>query len=784
MSRLNNKAFNLAAVAFGLAALLVACGGEENEGGEQDGGRIGKVHSLAGGLERLGVDTSQSDRTDPEGNALPKGYNPLSKKYRTLAPLSELYFSGMTIDDKDQGLLDDGTESYAELYSDADGSWTQLHHISGKGDLDGDGFDEVVVAYHVANDKEIKLKVIDRGADGIYTATTSTLVSGVDVSAGHPALATGDLDHDGLDEIALAFAETLYIVDDAKAGLALLDSRDYSSPNPDKNVRLLSPGIGDFNGDGKAQLYLVHSLPGKSVSEGHANFYLYDSTDLTKEQDSGLLTFLAGDTAHVITLARIAVGDIDGDKLDEVVFNAASDKASGLVFALDDRKTGAALSASRSHTNTAAVLLNGVTLLDVDGDATKEIFNGTELLKYDANKDDLTVVSKLPSSILSFTAAGDVDGDHREDLVHVALMIPSTLGVLTIWGMDQTSTFVKKETKTATLSGNGVMPTLVTANVDDDSLVVRYTGKTELHFSKPQLIAVMAAPPYYQGIGQNVDGSGTTFGRSKALETEASASVGLSVGFSIGAKAGFKLFGNGVEVETKRTFKASMDWTATATASYETTVSYTGGPDEDKVVFTSVPFDVYYYEVVSSPDPNAVGETITINLPRAPQTFSVSRTFYNANNGDALDVDASILPHTIGDPRSYPTAAEMKAATHYGILPIGFVNPDTVTVGQGSGVQTMTINASASLGLGVEMELSVETEAEVTAGPVVAGGSVEFRLGVGLSVTASEGLFIEGVIGDIPEASYTGDMLYKAGIYAYPHKADGQFFLVINYWVE
>ena len=126
-----------------------------------------------------------------------------------------------------------------------------------------------------------------------------------------------------------------------------------------------------------------------------------------------------------------------------------------------------------------------------------------------------------------------------------------------------------------------------------------------------------------------------------------------------------RLGGVGIKVtsKTKRTFKASMDWTATASASIETTVSYSSGPGEDKVVFSSVPFDVYYYEVISSPDPKAVGETITINLPREPQTFSVSRTFFNDNNGEAMDIDERILPHTIGDPWSYdPSRVEARSS--------------------------------------------------------------------------------------------------------------------------
>lgn len=768
-----------------LALLLAACGGEEAGQGELDEqGDLAERSRGQGGLKALGVDTTQSDRLDPNGKPLPKDYHPLTKKSSALGPLCEIYFSGVTINGRSQALLDDGTKQYAELYSDSDGSWAKAPHASGKADVDGDGFDEIVVAYYVANDKTLKLNVIDRAAGGSYSASTSTLASGVEGSTQLlMGLASGDLDQDGLDELALAVGEKLYIVDDQKAKLAIVASKDFKVAGSSGALRLLSAAIGDFDGDGKAQLYVIHSVPGQSLNEGYASYYLYDGA-LLQERKHGLLTHLVSGSAQVITLARVAAGDIDGDKLDELVINAYSTKSIGLVFAIDDQKSSKTLAAAHSHTDMFSVLVNGVNLADVDGDATQEIFTGKTLLAYDAKQDTFTTKATFSTSFGAISAAGDLDGDLKQDLVVLSLGTAGATTSLTVWGMDKTSAFVVKKTLAAVMPSSSVFPTLITANVDDDSLVVAYTGKTELTFSKPQLIAVMAAPPTHEGIDQNLDASGTTFGTSKSLETEAGASIGLGVGFSVGGKGGFKLFGNGVEVEAKRTFKASMNWTATATASFETSVSYTGGADEDKVVFSSVPVDVYYYKVLSSPDPKAVGQTITINLPRKPQVLSVSRSFYNANNGDAMDVDSSILSHTIGKPHSYPTKTQMLAATKLGTSQIGFVNPNPVTVGQGSGVQTMTINASAGVGLGVEIELSSETEAQLTAGPLTVGASQELKLGVSFSVTASAGLFMEGTIGDIPAASYTSDKMYRAGLFAHSKQVSGQSFMVINYWVE
>ncbi len=48
---------------------------------------------------------------------------------------------------------------------------------------------------------------------------------------------------------------------------------------------------------------------------------------------------------------------------------------------------------------------------------------------------------------------------------------------------------------------------------------------------------------------------------------------------------------------------------------------------DDAVVFTVIPFDVYYYKVVSSPDPADINKTVSINVPRKLSTYKVPVDF-------------------------------------------------------------------------------------------------------------------------------------------------------------
>jgi hypothetical protein len=734
----------------------------------------------ADALEQLGVNMDVGPRQDPDGMDLDPNFHPLGRPRSVLAPLAELYLAGLSYG----GVREDDKNGGGELYRDDDLDYVDSLPLTRNGDVDGDGRDEIVIVYWDYPNAELWLKVIDR-VDGAYVVTKTRVASNVTWEfpevispAVLMSMAIGDLDDDGRDEVAFSFFNTVRVFDDAEAGHTLLASRYMQMENPGTPLTWLRLGIGNFFGDDKERLLVtVTPMDAQAGACDGAQYHIFKDA-LLEDQVFTWLRRTDGEILQCVT--EMGVGDVDGDNLDEVVLNAED-----ALWVMDDQHAGGNMLTSTPTDEPAAIVL------DVDGDGMKEVVDRSRL--YDFENGVLRLVDSNirdgdPSNQVPYTygaSVGDIDGDLCEEWIVGGSEVR-------IFGNDGAGQMRWRKALPFDASVVGA------ANLDDDSLTLEYTGKSELRFTSPRIMAVLAAPPGYLDIGQQ--GGSTTFGKTNEEQTDASASLGVSLGFSVGAKAGADLLGIGAEASVKTTFKASMTFSAGVSTLLRTTYSYTSGAEEDKVIFAVVPVDIYYYDVLAAADPAAVGTIVGVNLPRKPQILSVSRSYYNANNGAEQDVGPEVLEHTIGEPFSYPTAAEREEHLAAGLQLIdeegrnplkqelgGWINEQMVTVGEGSGLQTLTIESSKSTSYGVSLDLSAEIEAEVSAGVVVGGSaglSAGLSTGVEFNVTATEGFFVEGAIGDIPAEHFTSDKLYRAGLYAYPQQVEDQQFLVVNYWVS
>ena len=256
----------------------------------------------------------------------------------------------------------------------------------------------------------------------------------------------------------------------------------------------------------------------------------------------------------------------------------------------------------------------------------------------------------------------------------------------------------------------------------------------ELLFTDPTIVTVMASPPYHAGIEQ------------------------------------------------------SLDFTASQSTTIEKYNSYTSGPGEDKVVFTSVPFDVYYYTIVSSPAAEDVGRTVSINIPREIQTLASSIGFYNDHNGQAPDVDENVFQHSPGDVWSYPSADDKNRilreaeSSEPGYQSL-WNGPRPVS--EGSGYDTIGISTTEGSARGASMDLNVKLEFSSTSpGGAKVGSSIGFHYGYSYSLSTEDTAFFEGTVGNIAASDYTADNLYQYGLMVYPQQYGDQDFVVMNYWLE
>ncbi|MGC4086788.1 MAG: hypothetical protein QM756_02605 [Polyangiaceae bacterium] len=550
------------------------------------------------------------------------------------------------------------------------------------------------------------------------------------------------------------------------------------------DINAVFVAAGDLDGDANDEL--VVSFSANNATEGRAR--IYDNTRIVRDERLTYTDPEPGWGTRNIQQAQVGVGNVDSDRLDEAVFFGRASDNRWQVFVMDDLVNAppATIPWKSLHHEfcCSGEIPHPFGLLDFDGDGVKEVFAQFAVLKMNtatvtANMKPTPLVTNVFDGRIGDpygrprVATGDIDADGKEDVIVEADYRIRVFGLNALQDIVEKQQWIHPDYSTA-----NYLSTIVAAgNFDKDSPVVQFDGDHELLFTDPNIVAVLSSPPYVAGIGQDVDNTKSSFGVIKGTEHETQQDIGLSVGWSIGTKSDF-LFGS---AESKLEVEASLDFTSYSSHSITKSLTYATAGGQDLVVFSTIPFDVYYYTIVSSPDPLEVGTEITINIPRVPQTIAADPAFFNEHSGpNGVKIDESVLRHTLGVPASYPKPADRDRY----LLRNGSAAADLPTAVTESGTATSTLQISSKKGSGTSMALDVKFSWEVSgkSGPSV-GGSVGFHYGYSYTVTTSEETLYSGTVGAIPPKQFTKN-LYSYGIMAYPETLGQQNFLRLDYWVE
>lgn len=825
-------------------------------------------------LDCLGVPEDDSARADRTGQPLPDSYSPLGPT-KTVGASMELFMVGMQIapptpvgegDVLDNRavlveLTDDPTGGLDTTVLDAQPPGTKWEHDSRSGhpsaqttraaagpDLDGDGIDEIVVAYldvdDPVNEGVVFFEIVNVAAPQIVV----TVPDARDV-----VLERIDVDGDGADELALGVATAeagyVFIVDrDAADRFYAVEAATKTMPRitttGGASIELASGNLDRDNGEELAAV--LNEL--NSNTSGTTTYSVFD------DASTGYAALAASESIRVqddgsfeAKVADVTLGDVDADGVDELVFAGLSELLGDTCTAyhhvylvLDDAGDADAPLAPLAQlaedvryipssgcsevTDELPVYHVFVNALDVDADGVDEIQANLRVFDdlrhgvlnemYAIDQEVLaTPLGHGGSALSPATTAievADVNGNGRDEII----VFGQHTDQIVVWGLDGPSLETAEFREMLVLptafynSQTRVFPIILPTNVDTDGVVLKYSdAEYRFVFTEPVLIAALAAAPCADGIGQNTDACTTAYGLSQSMQAGVDGTVTVSAGEFVSFEGKDPFFGIGVEgkasVTTTASFSASKSYTLTES------VEYTTGGLEDTVIFTTLPIDQYTYHIVAHPDPELVGTTVVVNLPRTPVTLQVEREFYNASVVEgSMKVDASVFLHTVGDLDSYPTEGDADALISTGGLghlgPLGDLvdslgNPlidaltgnglktsQAITVGQGTGQTSTEIVFTEESEYRAGAEIAYEAELAVTGGGVGVGSTVGGSVGAGLSWGSSNSTLYRGTIGSI-DAENFADNLYSAGLFTYIYNygnPDAPQFEVINYWVE
>lgn len=833
-----------------LALVLNAC----SNSGDSGGGYI--ADPVATSLDSMGVNIDITPREGDNNVPLPNDYSPFgaSRSFEQLDELVMLGFplaassgfnSQLTLLELDR--IGSGASYDTDvLFSPATALTPWAKSIgdnpasirsAARADIDKDGLEELAVVYRKAGQSSVNLQIYQDQTQGFAEAQSLPLSN---EAVNDLAIAAGDFNGDGYGEFIVALVQSnsvsLLIVDNQDGVLSLTRSPIGLTPLFSGSEISVVIKTGNLDYDPSQEWVVVlnerFQQPGAgNPLIGSSRYFVFDDANNEfKKIGEAPVQASSGQINRSALVADVALGDIDGDNLDELVFagltsfdpNAQCDY-SYLVFSLDDlfhdrALLGAKVVQPKIHNGCAAtpgeLRFVHVNTLDLDGDGRAEI-QVNELVFEDFAQaapwtplvDTTGTVAEIPDASLyaanngfsgrytrlnSDIVVADLTADKRQDIISYS----QASNRLEVWGLSEPDPnidggvvagqwrMLKSIAIEAPQTDADIRPLLLPINVNQDSVAIAFDkGEHQLVFTEPVLIAALAAAPCYSNLGQNLDACRTSFGSAQSSSVQLENAFTITAGVSVGFETEFSALGVKVNsFELLGTLKRHASTIHSNAYTLTKRIVYGTGPLEDTVIFTTLPLDQYTYTILSHPDPDYIGSKVVVSMPRTPVEIQVERSFYNDNVVDGGPViDASVFGHVPGNPFSYPDSNDKNnLLSKYSGYDVG-----PVSVGQGGGDTTLSINVATESGSGTSYGVDFDLEMKATIGVVVAGFSVGVSSENSLQIIHGNESEYTGAVANLPANQFSANA-YNWGLFTYVKSdhSSGQQFEVIDYWVE
>ena len=333
--------------------------------------------------------------------------------------------------------------------------------VSSAGDLDGDGYDDLIVGAYDDDDDSGSAYVYYGSASGIDRTREDKLTAsdraegdlfGISVSS------AGDLDGDGYDDLVVgayadsdngSYSGSAYVYYGSASGIDSTSEAKLTASDG-AEVDLFGgsvSGAGDLDGDGYDDLVVGAYNDDDNGSNSGSAYVYYGSASGIDRTSEAKLTASDGTTFDYFGGSVSGAGDLDGDGYDDLVVGAFGDNdngsASGSAYVYYGSSSGidstreAKLTASDGATDQAfGFSVSGAGDLDGDGyddlvvgafgDNDNGLASGSAYVYYGSSSGiDSTREAKLTASDgaegdrfgMSVSGAGDLDSDGYDDLV-------------------------------------------------------------------------------------------------------------------------------------------------------------------------------------------------------------------------------------------------------------------------------------------------------------------------------------------------------------------------------
>lgn len=773
-----------------LALCCAACGG---------GGGGGAVPSDA--LNEGVYDEAAFSYVDPK----PVSYHPLTKpvfaavRRDEVAHLVSAAAASFELDDKIA--YDESGVSYPPI-PDAATADLRLRNAT-TGDVDGDGRPELLVigTFGPEEFESLRVNVLKKvGAQWLLLGSFEPGGAGESYATGR--VEAGDFDGDGRDEILVS--ATYYegsglwhswvrvFEDPIQAGGFGAVAHAFEYPG----VRATRAIAAQLDEDGEMELVLHVGNAGGDGGKGYVlddavrgyaamlSVPLYSDATLRTVE---LVAFQRDDDA----LQEIAV--VEDTNAQKLVIEVFDDSAAG--FALL-KKYGAVSSGLVSSSGFGPDWMRRAKAGDVDGDGREDLVvlvmtkSGSEYtLATRVHWSNGTVTQETGGFATSVPqgwdlALADRNSDNACELVVSYVTKSNSSGNTHLYTrVKEFDASTASKLKNTFLGGPFTLPeptevVLAGDDFDMDGVRMRWKGVKFKKLPDPTLIVVLAAPPTKKGISQAYDASDVSYtskhGYSTSYEVTRGDSWSIALGFELEDPTGL----NGISF--KASLKGAVEHSMGTTGTVEQSTTFTGGYDEDVVLFEGTLHMIYIYEWVAAANPACIGTEVSINVPLETKIYKWTRTFFEDTFGARSPIPADLLTHTIGNPSSYPRHNDAMAILEdYE----GFEG-DSVTVGQGKGSNAVGLSMEDCLTNETKWSVEVELEAEGKVAGITFGKSRGITRDWVWTSSTTKGTEYEGRIGDIHQSGDYFTWGYDVGMFTYRRTDQAVPFQVLQFWTD